>query len=113
MKDSRFRNNLPITVQDDVQKYLKNPACACNTPIYARILRECQDQILQYYPGREIITLEQEVEQLAKNHWKVVNCHIDDLEKELRKLPPGRKQIDVARYEDQVTVVINELDLIF
>lgn len=113
MKDSRFRENLPVSVQDDVKQYLKNPGCACNTPIYAKILRECQQQIREYYPGREIVTLEQEVSELAQNHWTVINCHIDDLEKQLRRLPFGRKQIDVARYQDQVTVVVNHIDFVY
>ena len=50
---------------------------------------------------------------MADNQWSVINCSIDDLEKQLRKLGPGRKQLDIARYEDQVTVVINELDIVF
>jgi hypothetical protein len=29
------------------------------------------------------------------------------------KLPSGRKQIAVARYENMVTVVVNELDIIY
>ena len=36
-----------------------------------------------------------------------------DLEKKLRKLPPGRKQLDVSRWEDQVTIVVNELDILY
>jgi chemotaxis methyl-accepting protein methylase len=39
--------------------------------------------------------------------------HFEFLEKKLSKLGPGRKQLDVARWEDQVTVVINELDIVF
>ena len=31
----------------------------------------------------------------------------------LKKLKPGRKQISMSRYEDQVTVIINELDVIY
>lgn len=43
----------------------------------------------------------------------VINCHKDELEHRLQKLGPGRKQIAICRYEDQVTAVINELEIIF
>jgi hypothetical protein len=46
---------------------------------------------------------------MAQNTWTVINCNIDELEKRLKALPPGRKQLELARYEDQVTVVVNEL----
>lgn len=113
MRDQRFRESLPLEVQDDVQKYLSNPGCACNTPIYMRILKECRPQIKQYFPGKEVSDIDEEIKELSKNHWRVINCHVTELEIELKKLPPGRKQIDVARYEDQVTCVINELDVLY
>ena len=31
----------------------------------------------------------------------------------VKKLNKGRKQIAISRYEDQVTVIINELDILF
>jgi hypothetical protein len=92
---------------------LNNPGCACNTPIYVKILKECVEQVRAYFPGKEITDPDKEVENLAKNNWRVINCHILELESELRRLPPGRKQIDVARFEDQVTCVINELDVLY
>ena len=50
---------------------------------------------------------------MAENHWTVINCHIDELESKLKKLPPGRKQIAITRYADQATVVVNELDILW
>lgn len=47
----------------------------------------------------------------AKNNWTVINCHIDELSDELKKFPHGRLQVSVSRYQDQVTAVINELEL--
>ena len=57
----------------------------------------------------EDLNTNSKIEQL--NDWSVINCHINDLNKELKKIRHGKKQIAIARYEDQVTVVINELKL--
>jgi hypothetical protein len=109
--DARFRDRLPQELLPDVQKFLKNPGCACNAPIYRKVLRQCPQQLLEYFPGGECEDPEEEAKQLAPNLWSVINCRADELESRLRALPPGRKQIAVARFEDQVTVVVNELDL--
>lgn len=110
LKDGRFRASLPPDFNQDIQKYLNNPGCACNVPIYRRILKEAREQLAAYFPGEEILDEEKELVKMAENHWTVINCHIDELESKLRRLPPGRKQLDVARFEDQVTVVVNELE---
>ncbi len=113
LRDQRFRDSLGGDFTDDLRKYLQNPGCACNVPLYRRILKERRDQLHEYYPGRELVDPEEEVRKLAENHWLVINCHVDDLEKALHDLPPGRKQLAVSRFEDQVTVVVNELDVLF
>lgn len=113
LRDSRFRDSLPQSFQNDVQKYLNNPGCACNIPIYRKVMTEARQQLQEYYPNRSVTNIEEEASKLAENHWRVINCHKNELEAELRKLPSGRKQIAVTRFEDQVTVVVNELDVIF
>lgn len=113
LKDRRFREMLPAEMTDDVNKYLQNPGCACNLPIYRRILQKAGEQLKAYFPGHELSDIEEEVKKLAENKFSVINCHKDELENKLRKLSPGRKQLAVARFEDQVTVVVNELDVIY
>lgn len=113
LRDSRFRESLPIGFKDDIQKYLNNPGCACNVPIYKKIMTDAKQQLQEYFPNRSIANLDDEAKKLSENHWRVINCKAEDLEKELRKLPNGRKQIAVARFEDMVTVVVNELDTLF
>lgn len=113
LRDSRFRDSLMPDFKEDVQKYLNNPGCACNVPIYKRIMTGAKKQLAAYFPGRSIANLDEEAKKLAENTWTVINCHKDELEQRLRKLPPGRKQLAVTRYEDQVTVVVNELDVLF
>jgi hypothetical protein len=113
LRDSRFRESLPESLKPDDQKFLSNPGCACNVPIYQRVLKDGAEQLRSYFPNRPIANLEEEVKNIAENHWRVINCKASELEAQLKKLPPGRKQLAVARYEDEVTVVVNELDVIY
>lgn len=112
LQDERFVASLPESLQKDAEKYLKDPGCACNHEFIINILRDASKQLKEYYPSAtEVVNPDEELENLAKNNWKVFSCHVDELEKKLQKLPHGRKQIDMARWEDQVTVIINELDI--
>jgi hypothetical protein len=111
--DSRFRATLPEDLLPDIQKFLSNPGCACNHPIYRKIMQNAQAELAAYFPTKEAVSPEEEVEKMAHNEWTVFSCHIDELQGRLRRLPPGRKQLEIARWQDQVTVVINELDYVF
>lgn len=113
MKDESFRAKLPQSLAPEIEKFINNPSCSCNVPLYKKIIKEAKEQVLNYFPGKEIMSQEEEVERLSKNNWIVINCSIGDLEKELKKLQNGRKQIALSRYEDQVTIVVNELDNLF
>lgn len=113
LRDARFRDSLPSSLTEELQKYLKNPSCACNTPFYKRILKDCGDQIRAYFPGREVGDVDREMRKIAENNWVVINCPVGELESKLKRLGPGRKQIAMSRYEDQVTLIINELDVIY
>lgn len=113
LKDSKFRDKLPESVLKDVQKFLQNPNCTCNFPIYEKILKEAKDVVSEYFPNKKIKTLDEKVDKLSKNNFTVINCSIGDLEKRLKSLPPGRKQIAMARFEDQITVIVNELEVIY
>ena len=113
LRDSRFRDTLPREMEKDLQAFLDNPGCACHLPLYRKIIKQCGEQLVKYYPGSSVPDPDEDLAKLAENHWTVINCHVDELEKRLRKLGPGRKQLDVARHEDQVTVVVNDLDVIF
>ena len=114
--DERFRQILPEELKEDVQKFLKNPGCACNNPIYMKIISKARKQVSEYFPLKEDTSPEdfnKEIDKIARNSWQVINCHVNELFEELRKLGNGRKQLDVARWQDQVTVVINHLDGIY
>ncbi len=113
LRDRRFRDKLPPELKDDIQKYLQNPGCACNMPIYRRVMQFGGEQLKAYFPDKEVPNIEEEMTNLAKNNWLVINCHISELEGKLSKLAPGRKQVVVSRWEDQCTVIINELSLLY
>jgi hypothetical protein len=113
LKDARFRNTLPDDLKEAANKYLNNPGCPCHMKTIRRILKECRSQLSDYFPGAEIVEEVKEVAKLARNSWRVINCKITALEAELKKLPPGRKQLAVSRYQDDVTVVVNELDVVY
>ena len=113
LRDGRFRLTLPKELDEDMAKFLQDPSCTCNLPFYRKILSLCKTQLETYFPGKEVLAPEEEAKQLAQNNWKVINCHINELEGVLRNLGPGRKLVAPCRWQDQVTVVINELDLIY
>lgn len=107
--DERFQKLFP-ELQEDIQKVIKDPGCACNKSIYLKFF-EHKDRLQNFFPNRIVDSLEEEKTKLEENHWKVINCNIDELETKLKKLPNGRKQIAVARFEDKVTAIINYLDI--
>ena len=112
--DPRFREKLPDDLKEEVGKFLNNINCSCNIPLYRRLLKYHRNLLAEFFPGAEIIDETAEMEKLSKNYWKVINCHISELEGELKKiLPTGRVQLAVARYQDQITVVIDQLDVIW
>jgi hypothetical protein len=49
----------------------------------------------------------------AKMNWRVVNTNKDDLIHELRKLPPGRKILTLTRWQDKITLIVNDLTVLF
>jgi len=113
LRDSKFRETLPESLLSDVQKFLNNPGCACNVPIYRKVMKLGGEQLKAFFSGKTLVTPEEEAEKLAKNNWTVINCSIGELESRLKKLSSGRKQIALSRFEDQVTAIINELDVVF
>jgi hypothetical protein len=111
--DERFRASLPEDLNTDVQKFLHNPTCGCNHPIYLRVMQKARKQVAEYFPSRDAPDVEQverEMERLPRNDWQVINCGVHELVEKLRELGPGRKQLEIARWQEQVTVVVNHID---
>jgi len=113
LNDGRFRESLP-DLKDEILRFVQNPGCpSCSLPLVRKIINQYPQVVQEYFSGREIINEAEEIKKMAENHWLVINCHVDELEQKLRSLPPGRKQIAITRFEEQITVVVNELDIIF
>jgi hypothetical protein len=110
LKDTKFRSNLPSELDEDVRKYELNPGCPCNLNIYRNVLKYASKELREYYPDREVMNPDAELIPLQKNDWKVINCHISEAERKIQEYTFGRYQIALARYEDQVTILINGLD---
>jgi hypothetical protein len=111
--DENFRKNLPTSLQEDVNKYLQNPNCSCNLKIYQKLMSEAKPQLQAFFPSKNLTDTPAEVKKPVNiNKFAVINCSIGELEERMQKLPPGRKQITISRWEDQVTVLINELEII-
>jgi len=102
---------LPPELKDDIRKYEQNPNCPCNLDVYRNILKLGAKQLKEYYPDKEVVNPDTELPPLQENYWTVINCPVTEIEAHLKKAGPGRKQVFVARYEDQATVIINDLDV--
>jgi hypothetical protein len=111
LSDARFRDLFP-DLKSDMDEALKNPTCACNRKLYDKFF-EYPELLARYFPNREIETAHQHIDSLSQNQFTVINCHVNELETRLKRLPPGRKQIAVTRYQDQVTAIVNELDVVW
>ncbi len=111
LRDYKFRISLPDELKADIQKYEQNPNCPCNLDVYRNVLKYGVKQLKEFYPNKEVVNPDVELPILQQNTWTVINCSVHEIENKLKALGPGRKQIVVARYEDQATVVINDLDV--
>lgn len=112
LRDDRFKKSLPEVFSEDIKKFNSNPGCGCNVNFYKRLLKEAKPELQAYFPDKEIIDADEQIKRLSQNNFYVINCLSEELESKLQALPPGRKQLAIARYEDKITVVINELDYV-
>jgi hypothetical protein len=113
LRDERFRKSLPESFTEDIKKFLNNPGCGCNIQLYKKILKEAKSNLQEYFPEKVAEDIETTFKKLSQNNFMVINCEANELEGKLQSLGPGRKQIAIARFEDKVTVIINELDVVY
>lgn len=86
MKDSRFRDSLPLEMKDDVAKYLQNPGCTCNVPFFKKLLQLAVPQLKEYYGNGSEIN-EQEAT-LLENLDKVAGDTLSEPKRQLSTPPP-------------------------
>lgn len=102
--DDRFRKLFP-ELSSEIAEFLQNPGCPCTVGLLRQI-KQYEDRLAKYFPGKEtkFDLPEEDSESLI-----VINCNINELEGRLRKLMPGKKNIVISRYEDQITAVVQIL----
>lgn len=61
---------------------------------------------------REVKTAVREAGE-ANMNWKIINTNKDDLINELRKLENNRKILTLTRWQDQITLIVNDLTALF
>ena len=86
LRDSVFRDSLPQDLKEDIKKFLENPSCACNVPIYHKVMKYGGEALRKYYPDKNLVSPEEEAVQLARNNWSVFNCSIGELELKLKNI---------------------------
>lgn len=112
LTDSRFRDLFP-ELEKEIKQVIKNPGCACHIPVYDKFF-EYKDRLGKYFSNNEIVHPKDEAKEASQNNWKVITCKSHELENKLNELHKfGRKQIAVARYQDDVTVIINDMGIVF
>jgi hypothetical protein len=106
--DRNFRKMYP-ELDKECMDYIRNPDCKCNIPLYRAILSDVVRLKSYFGPDVEVESLEEEeVQPEQVNHWQVINCKIGELEGILQGLSNGPKQLAICRWEDEVTVVVND-----
>lgn len=60
-------------------------------------------------------TTQEHVKESEESHmnWKVLNSTTEGLIDELKKLPDGRKTFALTRWDDQITLIVNDLNTLF
>lgn len=105
--DNSFRK-LFSEFKDEINQWINNPDCKCNLPLYKAILSN-ENKLKEYFGNNITIPHQEELDQPEQfNRWTVINCSIDELQNHLDNLEHGPKQIAIARWEDQVTLIIND-----
>lgn len=108
LHDRRFLDMFP-ELASLADRYTKSPQCgSCGVALAREIIQRFPERLGDYFVGRDLPVHQDGTED---RQFEVINCHVDDLEAKLRGLPPGvSKHVALARWEDQVTVVIQFSD---
>ena len=108
--DPAFRALFP-DLGEHFSKFFQKPGCKCNGYLYIQIIKNL-DKLTEWF-GQDI-ELDQVLSGMVagKNEWTVISGTIDEMEDILNALPRGPKTFAVARWENQLTIVIRDLDQI-
>ena len=99
--DKRFQELFP-EYQERIQQFIKDPGCACHTPFLHTFFQH-KDRLKKYFPTKNIVLPE------IRNDWSVLNCHIEEADKNLKSYPKTKRMIAAARWQNQLTVILNDI----
>lgn len=108
--DDRFCKLFP-EYELQIDKFKKDPGCTCNSALLRSILKN-KDKLKIYFPNREVITQEEEQEEIQKspNSFKVINCNIFNLGDNIKQFPKGKRLVCASRFKDKITIVLNDVE---
>lgn len=109
-KKGDFRKLFPeLRAQFDA--YIQKPGCGhCAAQLISGLM-EHPERLQEYFGEVELdVTPPESFDPVGAANFSVINCSVHELEDRLNALPAAAYQITVARYEDQVTAIINRLD---
>jgi hypothetical protein len=66
-----------IRGKEDVKKFLNNPGCPCNHPIYKKVLSLASKELAKYYPSKEEVDISEIDERFSLCSW----CFTQDTSK--------------------------------
>jgi hypothetical protein len=89
--DAAFRSLFP-EYKEEIDDFLLDTSCACHASLYRKISKVYDEKI----HNRKFV-------------FKVINCHTDELEEILQTIPKNSKIESMARYENQITIIIRFL----
>ena len=109
-KKGDFRKLFP-ELRAQFDGYIQKPGCGhCAAQLISGLMG-FQDRLQTYFGEVDFdVAPPESFDPVGAMNFSVINCSIPELEDRLNALPVAAYQITVARYEDQVTAIINRLD---
>lgn len=95
--DESFRSKFP-DLKSEIDDFLKDPSCPCHAKLYREIISQLRENPVRPTGVAQAFA--------SAYRFSVVNCQVNDLEKELRKLPVGSNVEGITRFENEITCVV-------
>lgn len=110
VKKGDFRKRFP-ELRVEFDDFIQKNGCAFCAKKMVEGLMSYKDRLYDYFGDVNLaIEAPEAFDPVGDNNFTIINCGIHELEDKLNALPPAAYQITAARYEDQVTVVVNRIN---
>lgn len=111
LKDRKFREMLPLSLEQELNSFLKDPGCTCNIKFIKKIIKNHKKELLKYYPNSKIENDEKELLSSVEYKWKVLNSNIYDISNDINKIRNHVVSIKSSRYEDKLTLILKKSNI--